>query len=208
MSGRDRGRVCRALVGAAVVSLVAAGCSGANAGPTPTPKIDAPLGSAGRWEPEFREALSLGVSDYEAGVLSDGRVTAAELEETHRRVDRCLADSGYSISYATDGGFEIGSLKGPPPSNDMSKTNRVLEACEKQYDESITFLYESTRRNPQKQDEAAITVRCLQKAGLVGKDYSERKWRAEYDAGVFSFPEYDTAAKQCTLDPLGLWRTP
>jgi hypothetical protein len=42
----------------------------------------------------------------------------------------------------------------------------------------------------------------------VGKDYSERKWRAEYDAGVFSFDEYEARAQQCRLDPLGLWRSP
>ena len=88
----------------------------------------------------------------------------------------------------------------------MTRTNRVLEGCEARWDSSITMLFEETRRNPQKRDEAAINVACLRKAGVVPKSYSERDWRAENDKGVYSFDEYSAEATQCRLDPLGLWR--
>lgn len=199
-------RVLLAL-GLALVSATA-GCAGSQvedrAGPWAG--TDAPLQDAGPWKEDFREALNAGVSGYEAKVLGDGKVTTAELEDAHERIRGCLADSGYTITYGTDGGFELGSSGGSPPSDDMNRTNSVLEACEKRYDQSITFLYQETRRNPDKEDEAKITVACLRKAGLVAKGYSERKWRAENDKGVYSFKEYDPDAVQCRLDPLGLWR--
>ncbi|MFJ6171513.1 hypothetical protein [Curtobacterium sp. NPDC092190] len=164
------------------------------------------LANAGPWADDFRAALDHGVSGYETKILADGRVTTAEVEDAHEQMGRCLSDSGYTIAYGPDGGFELGRVGGGSPSDDMPRANGVLESCEEHYDQFVTMLFEETRRNPHKQDEAAITVVCLRKAGLVGADYSERKWRDEYDAGSFSFPEFDERAQQCTLDPIGLWR--
>lgn len=146
------------------------------------------------------------MSDYEARVLEDGQVTSAEVEDSHLRVRRCLGDGGLGIVYADDGGFELKALDGRYPKGFFERSDAVLRGCEKRYDNFITFLHQETRRNPHKQDEAKITVTCLRKAELVGKGYTERKWRAENDTGVFSFDEYDPAAVQCRLDPLGLWR--
>jgi len=203
---RERGRVAAVVAGAVVVSLLLAGCS-ADRTTTATERTnDASLELAGPWADDFRDALAHGVSDYEAGILADGQVTTAEVEDAHDRIRRCLADSGYTINYSADGGFEIGSLRGGAPSNDMTRTNAVLEACEKRYDESVTMLFQETRRNPDKLDEAKIAVACLRRVGIVGKGYTERKWQSEYDDGVFSFNDSDPRAQQCDLDPLGLWR--
>ena len=195
-------------VSAIVVVVVACSMSGCTRAEVSQPdrRASASLRDAGPWEDDFREALASGVSDYEASILEDGRITASEVEDAHDRISRCLADSGYTINYSADGGFEIGSLRGGAPSNDMTRTNSVLEACEKRYDESVTMLFQETRRNPEKQDEAKIAVACLRRAGIVGKGYTERKWQSEYDDGVFSFNDSDPRAQQCDLDPLGLWR--
>lgn len=206
MRRREHCRAEAVLAAAAVVSLLLAGCSADKSSNAARSTDDASLEHAGPWAEDFRDALAHGVSDYEAGILSDGQVTTAEVEDAHDRISRCLEDSGYTITYSADGGFEIGSLRGASPSNDMTRTNAVLEACEKRYDEYVTMLFQETRRNPEKQDEAKITVACLRKAGIVGKAYTERKWQSEYDSGVFSFNDSDPRAQQCDLDPLGLWR--
>jgi hypothetical protein len=208
MVRREHGRVAAVVVGAAVVSLVLAGCDQGGEPRRSRASAVASLDAAGPWSDEFREALEHGVSPYEAKILADGQVTAAEVEDAHGRVSRCLASSGYGIEYDPDGGFDVLALDGKYPDDFFKRSDPVLRACEERYDEYVTMLFAETRRNPEKQDEAKITVACLRRAGLVGKDYSERKWRAEYDAGVFSFDEYEARAQQCRLDPLGLWRSP
>lgn len=200
------GRIGNVLAGAAVLALTIGGCTSQATVESSGKLVDAPLDGAGRWKEDFQHALRSGVSSYEQRVLEDGVVTPQEEEEAHDHVRRCLADSGLTIAYSADGGFEIGSSRGDAPSSVMRRTNVVLEACEAKWDQYVTFLFEQTRRNPEKQDEAKIIVACLRKAGLVGKAYTERKWRAENDAGVWSFKEFDPAAVQCQLDPLGLWR--
>lgn len=196
MSGR--GAVCVAVV----LALGASGCSDAGGGSaSPTPSI-----SAGPWATDFASAFDDSESGYERGVLADGRITTQELEDAHAKIDTCLRDSELTISYFADGGFEVGSTVGKSPSNDIGRTNEILEACEAEFDQSITFLFQETRRNPGKLDEAKITVPCLRKAGLVGPDYTEEQWRKDQDADAYPFDSMGEQAKQCALDPLGLWR--
>lgn len=188
-------------------ALALSGCSAGDADtPRPSELAPASLEAAGPWADAFREALDADVSDSEARVLADGRVTTQELEDAHTKVDKCLRDSELTISYFADGGFEVGSTVGKSPSNDIGRTNKILEACESKFDQSITFLFEETRRNPGKLDDAKITVPCLRKAGLVGRDYTEEQWRKDQDADAFPFDSMGEQAKQCALDPLALWR--
>lgn len=163
---------------------------------------------SGPWAEDFRTAYEESGSEYERSVIRDGAVSADELEDAHTRIDRCLRDSDLTIEYDPDGGFEIGSTVGDAPSNDMSRTNRVLEACEARYDQRVTMLFEQTRRNPEKLDDAKITVACLRESGLVGPGYSTRQFRDDYDSYEFPFGPFDERWRQCELDPLGLWRTP
>jgi hypothetical protein len=187
----------------AVMSLALMGCSFPQ---TPQATISASSDVAGPWAAEFREALRSDVSAYEAEILRDGKVTPAELSDAHQRVDRCLGAAGMSIAYDPDGGFALESRDGKYPDDFFERSDPVLRACEKRYDEYVTMLFQETRRNPEKRDEAEITVACLRKAGLVGKEYSERQWRKEDETGEYSFPELDPRAQQCRYDPLGLWR--
>jgi hypothetical protein len=164
------------------------------------------LGLTGPWAQDFADAIADSRSRYEKAILGDGVVDASEVADAHAHVRRCLGDSGYRIDYYPDGGFEVDKLRDGHASDDMTTTNHVLESCEAKYDQYVTFLYEETRRNPQKQDEAKISVACLRAAGLVGKGYTERKWRKDNDTGDWPYDDYDRRAVQCRLDPLGLWR--
>ncbi|WP_123937513.1 hypothetical protein [Curtobacterium sp. PhB137] len=171
-----------------------------------TNSSDAHLAMAGPWAEEFRAALDDGVSDFEFKVLADGEVTTAELEAAHERVGRCLADSGLRIDYDPDGGFGLESLDGRYPDGFFERSDPILRKCEETADEYVTYLYEETRRNPDRLDDAKITVPCLRRAGLVGPDYTEEQWRKDQDADAFPFDSMGEQAKQCALDPLGLWR--
>jgi hypothetical protein len=163
-------------------------------------------GLQGPWAQEFTEALADKPSSFERGVLADGVVTENELAEAHHGMQRCMKDARLIIDWFTDGGFEVGGLDGGSPPYSSGRTDDILRACERRWDNSITYLFEQTRRNPDKQDEAKITVACLRTAGVVPKSYSERKWREEDDKGVYSFNEHSAEAEQCRLDPLGRWR--
>jgi hypothetical protein len=195
---------------AAVVLLSGAGCSTAsdqesdNRGAAPHAHVEGP------WAAEFENALASGVGETEAEILSDGVVTPLELEQAHDGVRRCLADSGLTIDYLPDGGFDLGSTDGRSTSDDFGTSDAALRACEAEHDEFVTFLFEQTRRNPEKRDEATLVAECLVDAGLVGPGYGRDDFEAEgeSESGAWSFDVDSGAGQQCLLDPLGLWRQP
>jgi hypothetical protein len=207
-SVRSRGRRCLVTVSVGLLCLGGVtGCADERGVQKADPSVDAAtLGLSGPWADDFARALAAHPSPYEREILADGRVTSAELEDAHSHVERCLRDSGLTIEYFPDGGFQTGAVDGKYPDDFFERSDPVLRACEKRYDEYVTMLFQETRRNPEKRDEAEITVACLRKAGVVGKDYSERQWRKEDESGEYSFPGLDPRAQQCRLDPLGLWR--
>lgn len=158
------------------------------------------------WGAEFAQARDEG-SPYERNVLADGVVTAAEVIESHRRVQTCMRGGGFDLEWTEENTYEVTASDGSELTKDVDAALEQLRlACLDRWDHSITYLFTETRRNPEKQDDAKITAACLRKSGLVGADYTERRWRSENDTGSFSFDEYDPAAVQCRLDPLGLWR--
>jgi hypothetical protein len=166
--------------------------------------MEASVAAAGPWAQEFGESLA-DASEYEAAVLEDGRITAAELTDAQARDRACMRDAGYDLQDADDGTSNVSRLDGRDlPATDV--VNAAKQQCAARFDRNITFLYNEVRRNPEKQDDAKITVACLRAAGLVGEDYTARKWRSEDNAGKYSFNEWASGAVQCRLDPLGLWR--
>ncbi|PYY33158.1 hypothetical protein DEI89_10780 [Curtobacterium sp. MCBD17_030] len=181
--------------------LLMSGCAQDAASAPSTPQR---LPAAGPWAQEFGESLAL-ASDYETQILRDGEISAAELADAQARDRACMRDAGYDLQVADDGTSSLSRIDGADLP-EMDVVEAVRRRCSHQFDRSITYLFNEVRRNPEKQDEAKITVACLQKSGLVGKDYTERKWRSENDTGMFSFDDYDPAAAQCRLDPLSLWR--
>ncbi|OII15836.1 hypothetical protein BIU97_14335 [Curtobacterium sp. MCBA15_009] len=191
------------------IALASTGCATIPAEPgRPSARTDVTLEHAGPWSDEFKAALDDGASDYEASILADGRITTEEVEGAHEQVRRCLADSSLGITYDPDGGFRLHPFDREVDEGFFGWSDPILRACEKRYDEYVTYLYEQTRRNPERLDDAEITVPCLRKAGLVGRDYTEQQWREDLDADTLPHFELDDKARQCMLDPLGLWRAP
>ncbi|GAA4675187.1 hypothetical protein [Frondihabitans cladoniiphilus] len=162
------------------------------------------LGLAGPWAQQFEGAYAEADSDYERQVLRDGEVTLAEYEQTKERLQQCVGDSGYVITWDDAGGFELGSKSDRYPDDFFEKSDAVLRRCEKRWEGSIRFLYEQVRRNPDRQDEASIVVACLQKAGLVTKTYDSKSWARDNEAGRLPYDERSREAESCQLDPLGL----
>ncbi|WFR68169.1 hypothetical protein P9139_07660 [Curtobacterium flaccumfaciens] len=184
--------------------LLLAGCSHEEVGPVTAHASE--FTAAGPWAAEFAESAAT-ASAYQKAILSDGKVTADELAEAQNRASSCMKDFGYDYTTAEDGTSEASPLPGRK-ARDAETVNEYMLQCSGEFDSAVTYLFNEVRRNPEKQDEAKMTVACLREAGLVDGSYTERLWRAEYDEGVFSFSEWDPAAVQCRLDPLGLWRTP
>jgi hypothetical protein len=187
-------------VSAAVISVT--GCA---QGSSAASEESQTLPAAGRWSTEFGEAIAI-ASDYEAAVLRDGRITAAELADAQARDRSCMRDAGYDLQIDNDDGTSSLSRTDGADLPPSSVVDDVWRGCAHRFDRSISYLYREVRRNPEKQDDAKITAACLRRSGIVDKGYTEHQWRAENDTGQFSFNDYDPAAMQCRLDPLGLWR--
>lgn len=185
---------------------VLSGCAGTAGAPGPTAAVAIDRAAAGPWADDFAEAAT-GLSEFQSRIIADGRITAAELEEAQARMGACMEDLGHTFTTSEDGRSQSVPLPGHE-GDDVDTVNGYKLRCSAVYDTTITSLFTEIRRNPERRDEAEISVACLRAAGLVGKGYTERQWRAEYDEGVFSFDEWSADAVQCREDPLGLWRTP
>jgi hypothetical protein len=192
--------------GTTLVAVIAAtglvGCAHADAAP---PVVDpSSFSAAGPWAGEFAESAS-DTSPYQRRILSDGTISAQEVADAQSRMSTCMRDVGYDYVTAEDGTSEASPLPGRK-AEDAAAINDSKSKCAKEFDSDVTYLFNEVRRNPQKQDEAEITVACLRAARLVDDTYTEREWRTQNDDGNFSFSPWDPAAVQCRLDPLGLWR--
>jgi hypothetical protein len=197
------------LIGAVLVFLTATGsAAGCAATTTETVQSAHRESPSGPWTAEFAAAKAE-ASRYEATVLADDTITESELSDSHARMVRCMRDGGFTLTWSEENTYQVEESGGADLTASVdARLEEVRLSCRERWDHNITYLFTEVRRNPEKQDEAKITVDCLRKSGLVGGSYSERKWRAENDTGRFSFDEYGRAAVQCRLDPLGLWREP
>lgn len=170
--------------------------------PSSAPRV---ITAAGPWAQDFDDAIA-DAGPYERAVLEDGVVTPQELEDARARKKQCMRDSGYIYEEHDDGTAEAKAAPGHRRDDDAGPVNSALAACSDRFGHSIDFLFNETRRNPLKEDEAKIMVACLRAAGVVDASYSERQWRRDNDTGDWPFSDFDPAAVQCRLDPLGLWR--
>ena len=192
-------------VGGVVAAFVAvASLAGCSASDTPEKTANS-LRITGPWASDFQVAYANAKSDYERSVLEDGDVTAAEYEQSKSHVRSCLGDAGYTINWDERGGFELGSTSGKYPDDFFERSDPVLQQCEAKWAGSILYLFEQMRRNPQKQDEAALQVACLKSVALVDATYTNEQWRRDNEKGFFPFDDRSDDATRCEVDPLGLW---
>ena len=109
---------------------------------------------------------------------------------------------GYRYEEHRDGAADIDPLH--RQSESIEQVASYLADCSRRFDHHISMLFDAVRRNPERRAEATIQVACLQRSGVVGADYTERRWRSEQADDHFSFEEWSPEATQCRLDPLGL----
>ncbi len=198
-----------AVIGSAVAGVAAlslAGCSSpsATAGPSRPPATSAGAFS-GPWADEFADALGRTTSPKQRVILADGVVSSAEYAEAHADVTACLADSGYSISYHDGGGFDVQRTTGSTPDSESERLNSRVESCEREYDSDISFLYETTTRNPDNVDTRPAVVGCLVRERLVPPGYTVRDFDADNVDFSFPFDQFDPRGEACLTDPWGFW---
>lgn len=198
-----RRRAAGGLILSLAISACVVGCSPSTASTPESPSISL----SGPWASEFETAFSNAGSDHERAVLRDGTVTSVEYEQTKSSLRSCLADSGYTIDWDERGGFELGSSTSDYPDDFFERSDPILQECEKRWSGSIMFLFEQTRRNPQKKDEATIQTACLKAAGLVDETYSKRRWKHDNETGILPYDSMSEEALRCATDPLALWLT-
>ncbi len=197
-----RGRVLAAAwLSVPIVGLV--GCASEPGAPAPTTEFRA----AGPWAAAFADAFS-STSEYQRAVLRDGSITVSELREAEARTAACMLDLGYRYTTRDDGTAEAAPVEDALRDASADDANDAMARCTGAFSSDVTYLFGEVRRNPDKLDEARIAVACLRSAALVDDSYTEQDWREDTDDGRPPFSEWDPAAVQCRLDPLGLWRTP
>jgi len=169
--------------------------------PTPDRVDPAAFTAAGPWAAEFAEAA---LAPYQVEILSDGVITAEERADARSRTSKCMRGHGYRYEEHRDGAADIDPLH--RQSESIEQVASYLADCSRRFDHDISMLFDAVRRNPEHRAEAAIQVACLQRSGVVGADYTERRWRSEQADDRFSFEQWSPEATQCRLDPLGLGR--
>lgn len=185
----------------AVTALCLVGCSSAVARSEEAPE----LSLSGPWADQFQAAYGRAESVYEKEVLRDGVVTPVEYEQSRNRLRSCLSDSRYTIEWDARGGFSLGAADESYPDDFFEQSDPVLQKCEAAWSGSILYLFEQVRRNPAKQDEAALQVACLKSAGLVDATYAKQRWTHDNERDDFPFDATSKEAVRCSVDPLGIW---
>ncbi|PZF64161.1 hypothetical protein DEJ33_12065 [Curtobacterium sp. MCPF17_047] len=186
----------------AMCALILSGCAQAplDCGePTPGRMDPSRFAAAGPWAEEFADAA---VSPYQIGMLADGVITADERADARARTKVCMREHGYRYEEHRDGAADIDPLHGQREG--IEQVMSYLRGCSRRFDHDISRLFDAIRRNPEHRGEAALQVACLRRAGVVGRDYTEQRWRTEREDDDYSFVEWSPEATQCRLDPLGL----
>jgi len=185
-----------------VVTLVVSGCTQSTpvaVEPSPQRMDPAAFVAAGPWAAEFAEAA---VSPYQVRLLTDGVITVDERADARSRTSKCMRAHGYRYAELSDGAAEMDPLHGQDETIEQATSYR--RDCSRRYDHGISMLFDAVRRNPEHRAEATIQVACLQRSGVVGADYTQRRWRSEQADDRFSFEQWSPEATRCRIDPLGL----
>lgn len=205
----DAASPLRAILGGLIVGIALIVCSGcgsirADDAIGPTRKATDPT-FHGPYASEFQTAFEQARTERVRRTLADGVISSQEFSEAQAGVKKCMADSGYTLDYDDRGGMDVGSDEGKYDADFHSRMEPILEACEREHDGDITYLYRETVVNPEKVDDRRAIVKCLLENDLVPKGYSVRDY--DRDNGVYSFPfgQFDPKGMACMDDPLGLW---
>lgn len=106
-------------------------------------------GGTSPYAAEFERAIAEAESDYVKQALSDGQITAAEMQDARQHVVACLQQAGIEASYETD---EYGQTWLTIAGDTTSSQSEAETACERQWMGAIEELYNKTTLNPRNED--------------------------------------------------------
>lgn len=194
---RTRKRRARIVLGLGAIALAcsAAGCTTASDGRAvsddPTSITAAPpTPFSGPWA-ELLTMTYGEVSPVEQDALEDGVIDEQEYAYFSDRIVECLADLGVEASFS-DGS----TLDYTTPD---SVGEERIDACLADNGIKVLTAHDAIERNPENLDESTIMVECLQRVGLVGRDYTPD----DYDDGIdLAAMSDDEDFEGCLADPL------
>ncbi|MCL2736764.1 MAG: hypothetical protein FWD75_09100 [Propionibacteriaceae bacterium] len=196
----NHGRWAPALL---LLAALLSGCSGAVA-----PSSD----FSGPWADEFRQAYEGSTNTTAKAALQDGTITDAEIQEIKNMQVSCLEALGCTVfELNMDGSSNIAPPQQAGETADVirKRENQLEIQCDTQTEWStISFLYTSTRRNPEHLDAYTLMSECLVKVGLAPAGYTPEQYKADYESDTFipylenqETPE-GQKFKACNLDPV------
>lgn len=200
--GPARTRAVAACVAALLLS--ATGCGGSD----PALGDDA-TGPAfeGPWAEDFAAAHGSATTEEQRQMLADGVVSDTEYAQVREAFARCLAEAGYAVTWAANGGFTL-DAGSPDVPEDLVQDQ--VESCDVEHRGSVDYLYEQVARNPENLDEAEIMAACLVRRDVVAPSFSAADYRRWYETHGASLPftvdgrSGERVFDECNADPLGL----
>lgn len=131
------------------------------------------------------------VSPVERTALDDGVIDEQEYAYFQDRMIECLADLGVEASFSDGSTLDY--------SNPDAVSEDRINGCLADNGIKILTASDAISRNPENLDEATIMVECLQRVGLVGRDYTPD----DYDDGIdLAALGEDEDFEGCLADPL------
>jgi len=208
---------CKFRLGAVALSVVlaASGCAGSPVAEDPVTQVDAAADVpefTGPWAEQLRYEFASSSAEFARLALADGVITDQELSEVQTRFASCLTDFGFTkINFSNGGAFSLS----PPAKYQTSDTTSALfresqDLVKRCRDDSgfiqVSNMYWQMRRNPTKQNEAAIIAACLVRSGAVEKGYDAQAYQNDIanNTGPINEASPDWPYWQkCNADPLG-----
>jgi hypothetical protein len=190
-------RRARPLVGLVTlaIAVTVAGCSPASgdragSGGSASPAVAPPTPFSGPWA-ELLTMTYGDVSPVEREALEDGVIDEQEYAYFQDRMIECVSDLGVEASFSDGSTLDY--------SNPDAVSEDLIDGCLADHGIKLLTASDAISRNPENLDEATIMVECLQRAGLVGRDYTPD----DYDEGIdLASLADDEDFEACLADPL------
>jgi len=190
---RGRPRIA-ALVAAATLACLLAGCAPAEPGSPPGP-ASPPHGSepvfSGPWGGLFASTYAE-ADEVEREALADGEISDAEYAYFQGAIVDCLDGIGFEASFTDAGALQYSGTG-------VEEKQEDINACNLDNGVRVLALRDAIRRNPDNLDESGIMVDCLKRLGVVADDYT----RDMFESGVeIARILDDEGFDACNADPL------
>lgn len=134
-------------------------------------------------------------------VLSDNKVTEAELQSVEGHFVACLKEAGFEgggFVARLDGGIFI---EGQPEGISTDEQQALTQRCIDSSGVEIIEFAVKQRINPSNEDMVALSSRCMKARQLIDQEYTSKELE-QFTAVVESLSEEDQRkAMECNFDP-------